>query len=55
MYDYGIMNELVAQDKRNMICLLDISKPGNPNGYDRKPFTRQQVDTIWAVKDSVPH
>lgn len=52
MYDYAVMHEIVSQDKRDMVRYVDISKAGNPNAYDRKPFTNKQIKMIWNAKDS---
>ena len=52
MYDYAVMHEIVTPDKRDMVRYIDITKAGNPNAYNRKPFSRKQVDMIWKVKDS---
>ena len=52
MYDYAVMHEIVSQDKREMVRFVDISQAGNPNAYNRKPFTQKEVDMIWKCKDS---
>lgn len=52
MYDYAVMHEIVKQDKREMVRYVDISQAGNPNSYDRKPFNKTQVKTLWKMKDS---
>ena len=52
MYDYCVMHEIVSQDKRNMVRHVDISKPGNPNAYDRKPFTKKEISAVWKWKDT---
>ena len=52
MYDYAVMHEIVTQDKRDMVRYVDISKAGNPNSYNRKPFTEKQVQMIWNCRDS---
>lgn len=52
VYDYAVMHEIVSQDKRDMVRYVDISKAGNPNAYNRKPFTKKQVDMVWKSKDS---
>jgi len=52
MYDYAVMHEIVSQDKRDMVRYVDISKAGNPNAYNRKPFTQKEVNMVWKVKDS---
>ena len=40
MYDYAVIHEIVSQDKRDMVRYVDISKAGNPNAYNRKPFSK---------------
>lgn len=55
MYDYAVMHEILPADKRNIIRYIDISKPGNPNAYNRKPFTKAQLKTVWRWKDSSPY
>lgn len=52
MFDYAVMHEIVTQDKRDMVRYVDITKAGNPNSYNRKPFTKAQVNTVWKWKDS---
>ena len=50
MYDYAVMHEIVSQDKRDMVRYVDISKPGNPNAYDRKPFTKKAIKLLWDAE-----
>lgn len=52
MYDYAVMHEIVSQDKRDMVRYVDISKAGNPNAYNRKPFSKKEVKMVWNAKDS---
>ena len=52
MYDYAVVHEIVSQDKREMVRYVDISKPGNPNAYDRKPFTKKAIKTLWDAHES---
>lgn len=52
MYDYGVMHEIIPKDKRDMIRYIDIKSAGNPNAYNRTPFTKKQVKTLWKHKDS---
>ena len=52
MYDYAVMHEIVSADKREMVRFVDINQAGNPNAYDRKPFTHEQVDVLWKVHES---
>lgn len=55
MYDYAVKHEILPADKRNIIRYLNISKPGNPNAYNRKPFTKAQIQTVWRWQDSSPY
>ena len=43
MYDYAVKHEMVNKDKRDMVAYVDITKPGNPNAFDRKPEKRSQA------------
>ena len=43
MYDYAVMHEIVTADKRDMVRYVDITKAGNPNAYNRKPFNKKQI------------
>ena len=52
IYDYAVMHEIVSQDKRDMIRYIDISKPGNSNAYDRKPFTKKAIKQLWTAEPS---
>lgn len=52
MYDYAIINEIVTPDKRDMVRYVDISKPGNPNAYDRKPFSKKAIKSLWTAEKS---
>jgi integrase len=52
MFDYAVKHEIVNKDKRDMVGYVDISKPGNPNAFDRKPFTKKEVERLWEVVDS---
>ncbi len=52
MYDYAVMHEIVTQDKRDMVRFVDISQAGNPNAYNRQPFSTKEVKKLWKAKDS---
>ncbi len=52
MWDYCVMHEILPQEKRDMIRYVDINKAGNPNAYDRTPFTKKEVQTVWKWKDT---
>ena len=46
IYDYAVMHEIVGKEKRDMVKYVDISKAGNPNSYNRKPFSDGEIDLI---------
>lgn len=52
MWDYAVLHDIVTQDKRDKIKHVDISQAGNPNAYNRKPFTNAQIKTVWKLEDS---
>lgn len=31
---------------------MDISKPGNPNAFERKPFSKKEIKTLWDAQES---
>lgn len=51
LFDYAIMHEIISKD-RDLVQYVDISKAGNPNAFDRKPFSKKEVQTVWDWKDS---
>lgn len=52
MWDYCVMHEILPQEKRDMIRYVDINKAGNPNAYNRKPFSKKEVQVVWKWKDT---
>lgn len=55
MYDYAVIHEIVKSDKRDMVRYVDISKAGNPNAYNRKPFSKKEIKKLWDNVDSNPY
>ena len=51
MYKYAIIHEIIPKE-RNMIEYLNIKNAGNPNAYDRKPFTKTEVKRVWDAHES---
>lgn len=47
MYDYALRHEIVTSTKCDMIRYINVKKPGNPNAFDRKPFTAKEVAQLW--------
>lgn len=52
MWDYAVIHEIVTPDKRDIIKYVDINKAGNPNAYNRKPFTKKHIKTLWDAQES---
>lgn len=54
-----LFNQLFAYAMKHDICNKDYSKyidiakhsNKNPNKYDRKPFTKKQIDILWSLQD----
>jgi integrase len=51
MYDYAVKYEIVGKDKRDMIGYVDITKAGNPNTREVKPFNKKEVKQLWDSID----
>ena len=51
LFEYAVIHGIITKD-RNIVEYLDISKPGNPNAYDRKPFSKKDIAKIWKIVDS---
>lgn len=47
MYNYAVRHEILPREKRDMIRYINI-KAGNPNAYNREPFSKEQIDQLWA-------
>lgn len=52
MWDYAVIHEIVPPEKRNMIRYVNINKPGNPNAYNRKPFSKEALQKLWDAHSS---
>ncbi len=51
IWEYAVIHEIVTQDKKDFIQYIDISKPGNPDARNRKPFTKKQIQLLWDNKE----
>lgn len=51
MYKYAVIHEIIPKEK-NMVEYLNIKNAGNPNAYNRKPFSKEEIARIWEVKDN---
>lgn len=46
MYKYAIIHDLVPEEA-NKVKYINIKKAGNPNAYNRKPFSTKEIEKIW--------
>ncbi len=51
MYKYAVIHEIVPKE-RNLVEYVNIKNAGNPNAYNRQPFSKTEVKRLWEVKDS---
>lgn len=51
MYKYAVIHEIIPKE-RNLVEYLNIKNAGNPNAYNRKPFSKAEVKRLWDVKDT---
>ena len=51
MYKYAVIHEIIPKE-RNLVEYVNIKSAGNPNAYNRKPFSKTEVSRIWKVKDT---
>lgn len=51
LFEYAVIHGIITRD-RNMVEYINISKAGNPNATDRKPFSTTEIKKLWAVADS---
>lgn len=48
MWEYAVIHEIITPDKRDIIKYVDISKAGNPDAFDRKPFSKKDIKALWS-------
>ena len=51
LYKFALQNDICGKDYAKFV---DISqyKDKNPNAFNRKPFTKEEVETVWKWKDT---
>lgn len=52
VFDYAVKHEIVNSNKRELVRYVDIKSAGNPNGFDRKPFSKKEIEILWNTVDS---
>ena len=51
VYKYAIVHDIIPPD-RNKVEFVNIKKAGNPNAFNREPFSSAEVKRIWKTKDA---
>lgn len=51
MFKYAVIHDIITPDM-NKTQYIDIKKAGNPNAYNRKPFSKKEIDTVWKWHDT---
>lgn len=51
LYKYAMQNDICSKDYAQYVDINQY-KDRNPNKYDRKPFTKDEITTVWNWKDS---
>lgn len=51
LYKFALENDIVSKDYSQYVDINQY-RDRNPNKYDRKPFTKKEIDTVWKWKDS---
>lgn len=51
MYKYAIIHEIIPKE-RNMVEYVNIQNAGNPNSYNRTPFSKAELKRLWDIKDT---
>lgn len=51
LYKFALQNDICGKDYAKFV---DISqyKDKNPNAFNRKPFTKEEIETVWKWKDT---
>lgn len=52
MYEFAVRNELLPQEKRDMIRYIDISFSSNPNKLTRTNFSREEIEILWKHSEN---
>lgn len=51
LYKYAVIHDIIPPD-RNKVQYIDINKAGNPNAYNREPFSTSEIAKLWRCKDA---
>lgn len=51
MYTWAVIHEIIPKE-RNMVEYVNIKGAGNPNAYNRQPFSKAEIGRLWDVYPS---
>jgi len=51
MFKYAVIHDIIPPDM-NKTQYIDIKKAGNPNAYNREPFSKAEIEKVWKWKDT---
>lgn len=51
MYKWAVIHEIIPKE-RNLVEYVNIKDAGNPNAYNRQPFSKAEVGRLWDVYPS---
>lgn len=51
MFKYAAIHDIISKDM-NKTEFINIKKAGNPNAFNREPFSTSEIQTIWKIKDT---
>ena len=51
LYKYAMQNDICSKDYAQYVDINQY-KDRNPNKYDRKPFSNDEIETVWKWKES---
>lgn len=51
LFKYAVIHDIITPDM-NKTTYIDIKKAGNPNAYNRKPFSKEEIAKVWKWHDT---
>jgi integrase len=51
LYKFALENDICSKDYAQYVDIIQY-KDKNPNAYNRKPFNKQELDTVWKWEDT---
>lgn len=51
MYKYAIIHDIIPKEA-DKVQYINIKKAGNPNAFNREPFSTKEIEKLWKWKDT---